>query len=62
MISDPMWSDMLATGQPSSTVTQRLVFCTLSITVAMSSGRRVLRSITSALIPSLASSSAACSV
>ena len=42
------------TGQPSSTVTMRLVFFTDAITVSMSSGRSVRRSTTSASIPSSA--------
>ena len=46
---------------PPRTVTRRLVFFTLSTTVSWSSGRRVRRSITSASMPSLASSSAASS-
>ncbi|MNL74969.1 hypothetical protein D3C87_2006900 [compost metagenome] len=46
-------------GKPSSTATQRLVFCTEAITVSMSIGRMVRRSMTSASMPSLASASAA---
>src|SRR3546814_6726695 len=49
------------TGQPSSTTTRRLVFLRLSSTVALSSGRRVRRSMTSASMPSPASCSAASS-
>ena len=55
MISAPM----PATGQPSSTDTTREVFFTLSMMVAVSSGRRVRRLITSASMPSAASRSAA---
>ena len=39
-------------GQPSSTATQRSVFWTEATTVALSIGRSVRRSITSASIPS----------
>ena len=46
-------------AQPSSTVTQRPVFFTDAMMVSVSIGRRVRRSMTSASIPSLASSSAA---
>jgi hypothetical protein len=49
------------TGQPSSTTTIRLVFFRLASTVALSSGRRVRRSITSASMPSLSSCLAASS-
>jgi hypothetical protein len=38
-------------GQPSSTTTMRLVFFRLASTVAVSSGRSVRRSITSASMP-----------
>ena len=48
-------------GQPSSTVTQRPVFMTERTTVSMSIGRIVRRSMTSASMSSLASSSAALS-
>ena len=41
------------TGQPSSTVTMRLVFFTEAITVSMSSGRSVRRSIDLSLDPLL---------
>ena len=50
---------MPAKGQPSSTTTNRLVFFTLSTTVAVSSGRKVRRLITSASIPCSASCLAA---
>ena len=46
-------------GHPSSTVTMRFVFLTDSITVAVSSGRSERKSISSASIPSPASTSAA---
>ena len=46
-------------GQPSSTVTMRPVFFTDAMIVSVSIGRSVRRSITSASMPSLASSSAA---
>lgn len=45
--------------QPSSTVTSLLVFLTLSMIVFLSRGRIDLKFITSTLMPSLASSSAA---
>ena len=45
--------------QPSSTVTARPVFFTEATMVSVSIGRSVRRSITSASMPSLASSSAA---
>ena len=50
---------MPANGQPSSTVTSRLVFFTLSTMVAVSSGRNERRLITSASMPASASASAA---
>eukprot|EP01018_Ginkgo_biloba_P028767 Gb_28291 [translate_table: standard] len=46
-------------GKPSSTVTRRLVFLTEAFIVALSNGRMERRFITSALIPSFASSRAA---
>jgi tRNA U34 5-methylaminomethyl-2-thiouridine-forming methyltransferase MnmC len=48
--------------QPSSTITARRVLPTEAMIVASSSGRSVRRSMTSALIPSAASASAASSV
>ena len=48
-----------ANGHCSSTITKRFVFFTLSKIVNQSNGRMVATSITSASIPSLASSSAA---
>ena len=56
-----MWLPIEQTGKPSSTVTQRLVLRTEAITASVSIGRSERRSITSAEIPSFASSSAACS-
>ena len=50
---------MPAKGQPSSTVTRRLVFSTEASTASPSSGRSERRSITSASMPSAASVSAA---
>lgn len=47
-------------GKPSSTVTNLLVFLTLLMIVSLSKGLIVLRLMTSQLIPSFASSYAAC--
>lgn len=47
-------------GNPSSTVTSRLVFLTETLIASLSSGRIERRFITSALMPSLLSISAAC--
>ena len=59
MSTADMWLPIEQTGKPSSTVTQRLVFFTDAMTVSVSIGRSERRSMTSAEIPSFASSSAA---